>query len=111
MSPIEIHKGYLADDKKMITAYIKTGISTGDWSMVIRYYRQDSEAIGQLESKISKVMGKDGVKKVNSIAIDVYGFSRGAAAVRHLYTLYSSSLLCNNGFRKCLLRPARLYGL
>lgn len=30
MSPIEIHKGYLADDKKMITAYIKTEISTGD---------------------------------------------------------------------------------
>ncbi|MCV9929308.1 DUF2931 family protein [Flavobacterium sp. LS1R49] len=31
MYPIEIHKGYLADDKKMITAYMNTGISTGDW--------------------------------------------------------------------------------
>lgn len=29
--PIEIHKGYLANDKEMITAYINTGMSTGDW--------------------------------------------------------------------------------
>ena len=31
MYPIEIHKGYLANDKEMITAYINTGTSTGDW--------------------------------------------------------------------------------
>lgn len=31
MYPIEIHKGYLASDKKMITAYINTGTSAGDW--------------------------------------------------------------------------------
>ncbi|OXB08490.1 hypothetical protein B0A81_09250 [Flavobacterium plurextorum] len=29
--PVEIHRGYLANDKEMITAYINTGISTGDW--------------------------------------------------------------------------------
>ncbi|MCV9929310.1 DUF2931 family protein [Flavobacterium sp. LS1R49] len=31
MYPIEIHKGYLANDKEMITGYISTGTSTGDW--------------------------------------------------------------------------------
>jgi hypothetical protein len=29
--PIEIHKGYLSSDKELITAYINTGMSTGDW--------------------------------------------------------------------------------
>lgn len=29
--PIEVHKGYLSNDKEMITAYINAGISTGDW--------------------------------------------------------------------------------
>ncbi|MGN7812415.1 DUF2931 family protein [Flavobacterium sp. 22076] len=29
--PVEIHKGYLANDKEMITPYVNTGTSTGDW--------------------------------------------------------------------------------
>jgi hypothetical protein len=31
MYPIEVHKGYLANDKEMISAYINSGISRGDW--------------------------------------------------------------------------------
>jgi len=31
MYPIEIYRGYMANNKQMITAYINTGISTGDW--------------------------------------------------------------------------------
>lgn len=94
------------EDKKNLNFKIYTeGMNTntlGDENLQVSEYKTDdyfmggafgagnsgiidrvSRAIEQVVDKITPLLEKREVKKVNSITIDVFGFSRGAAAARH----------------------------
>ena len=95
---------YVKDDKTIFKVYTE-GMNTntlGDENLQVSEYKTDdyfmggafgagnsgiidrvTRAIEQMTDKITPIMKNKKVKKINSITIDVFGFSRGAAAARH----------------------------